>query len=87
MAVTWIVPPLAALTGQGAVFWCGLAAWALSAASYLPTLRRYGQSWLWAPFLPLIAVFYLAATVAAAWNHHAGRGVAWKDRAYGAAGE
>ena len=34
--------------------------------------------------LPVVAIFYLAATLGAAWSHHFGRGVAWKGRAYAA---
>jgi hopene-associated glycosyltransferase HpnB len=82
MALVWIVPPAAALTGHGVAFGCGLAAWVLLAASYLPTLRRFGRSAAWAPFLPLVAAFYMAATIGSAVNHYAGRGVAWKGRAY-----
>jgi hypothetical protein len=52
------------------------------ASSYLPTLRRYRQSLAWAPFLPLVAMFYTAATIGSAVNHYRGRGVAWKGRAY-----
>ena len=52
------------------------------ALSYVPTLRRFRRSVLWAPFLPLIAGFYTAATIASALNHYRGRGVAWKGRAY-----
>ena len=52
------------------------------AACYLPTLRRFGRSPLWAPLLPLIAGFYMAATIGSAVNHYLGRGVAWKGRAY-----
>jgi hopene-associated glycosyltransferase HpnB len=87
MVVTWVAPPLAAITGggilgQGLARFCGLIAWIMLSAAYLPTLRRYGQSRLWAPLLPLVAGFYTAATVAAAVNHYTGRGVAWKNRTY-----
>jgi hopene-associated glycosyltransferase HpnB len=82
MALTFLVPPAAALSGHGAAFWCGLAAWIMLAASYLPTLRRFRRSVLWAPVLPLIAAFYMAATIGSALNHHLGRGVAWKGRDY-----
>ena len=86
MALTWIVPPAAALAGTGVVRLCGVMAWLMLGASYLPTLRRYGRAVTWAPVLPLIAVFYMAATLASAVNHYTGRGVTWKGRAYGAAG-
>lgn len=86
MALIWLVPPAGALFGRGVVRALGLLAWAMLAASYLPTLRRYGRLALWAPLLPLIAAFYMAATIGSAWNHHRGRGVAWKGRAYHGAG-
>jgi hypothetical protein len=82
MLLTWIVPPVAMLAGHGPAFWCGLTTWLLLAWSYLPTLRRFGQATTWAPFLPLLAAFYMAATIGAAVNHYLGRGVAWKGRAY-----
>ena len=86
MALTWLVPPGAALLGEGAERWLGLVVWAMLAWSYTPTLRRFGRSWLWAPALPLVAAFYMAATLGSAVNHHRGRGVAWKGRAYQGAG-
>ena len=82
MALIWLVPPAAALFAHGTARWLGLAAWAMLSASYLPTLRRYRRSPLWAPFLPLVAAFYMAATLGSAANHYRGRGVAWKGRAY-----
>ncbi|WP_428483585.1 glycosyltransferase [Rhodopila sp.] len=82
MAMIWIVPPVVALTAHGVAFWCGMATWIMLAMSYLPTLRRFGRSALWAPLLPLVAAFYTAATIGSAVNHYAGRGVAWKGRAY-----
>jgi len=82
LALTFLVPPAAALFGHGAAVWSGLAAWIMLAASYVPTLRRFGRSALWAPLLPLVAVFYMAATIGSAVNHHLGRGVAWKGRDY-----
>jgi hopene-associated glycosyltransferase HpnB len=82
MALVWLVPPLATLFGHGRTFWCGLAAWTMLSGSYLPTLRRFGRSPLWAPFLPLVACFYMAATIGSAMNHFLGSGVAWKGRAY-----
>jgi hopene-associated glycosyltransferase HpnB len=82
MALTWLVPPAAALFGHGRASWCGLLTWMLLSASYLPTLKRFGRSPLWAPALPLIAGFYMAATIGSAVNHFLGRGVAWKGRAY-----
>jgi hopene-associated glycosyltransferase HpnB len=82
MALIFLVPPLAALFVPGLARWCGWAAWGVMAACYHPTLHRYGRSLLWAPALPLVAAFYMAATLGSAVNHYVGRGVAWKGRAY-----
>jgi hopene-associated glycosyltransferase HpnB len=82
MALIWLLPPALALFGRGTAFWCGVAAWVTLSACYLPTLSRFGRSPLWAPLLPLIAVFYMAATIGSAANHYLGRGVAWKGRDY-----
>ena len=86
LALVWLAPPLLALFGHGAARAMGALAWAGSAASFLPTLRRCRASPLWALALPGIACFYLAATVGSAIDHHWGRGVVWKRRAYGGAG-
>ena len=82
MALAFLLPPTEALLGHGAARWSGWLAWGAIAAAYQPTLHRFGRSFLWAPFLPAVAAFYLAATIGAALNHHLGRGVAWKGRAY-----
>jgi hopene-associated glycosyltransferase HpnB len=82
MALTWLVPPALALFGRGGAFWCGVIAWLILGVCYLPTLVRFARSPLWAPFLPLVAAFYMAATIGSAANHYLGRGVAWKGRAY-----
>lgn len=78
MALLFVVPPVSAFMGS----WVGAVAWAVMAATFLPTLHRFRLSPLWAPFLPLIALFYMAATIGSALDHHRGRGVVWKNRAY-----
>ncbi len=82
MALTFLAAPAAALHGHGLARLLGFAAWAGMAASYLPTLRRFRRSAIWAPILPAVALFYMAATVGSAVDHHRGRGVRWKQRAY-----
>jgi hopene-associated glycosyltransferase HpnB len=82
MVLVWLVPPAAFLFGHGVARLFGLIAWIMLALSYMPTLRRFRRSVLWAPLLPLIAGFYTAATIGSAVNHYRGRGVAWKGRAY-----
>jgi hopene-associated glycosyltransferase HpnB len=82
MVLTWLVPPLATVAGHGFVRVLGLLLWLAMAASFVPTLRRFRRSVLWAPLLPAIATFYLAATIGSAIDHWRGRGVVWKSRAY-----
>jgi hopene-associated glycosyltransferase HpnB len=82
MALIWLVPSAAAVFERGGARWMGVAAWIMLGASYLPTLRRFERAPFWAVILPLIAAFYMAATLGSAANHHLGRGVAWKGRAY-----
>lgn len=79
LVVTYLAPVLLLLAG-GTVAWLGLAAWAIMAAVYMPMLRFYGRSLLWAPLLPAAASVYLGATIASAWRHWRGRGGEWKGR-------
>ncbi len=82
LALIFLAPPALAVFGHGAARLMGFMAWAVMALTYGPSLRRYHRAWFWAPFLPLVAIFYLAATIAAALAHHRGHGVQWKSRAY-----
>jgi hopene-associated glycosyltransferase HpnB len=84
LTLVWLVPVWALLFANGWVRACGAATCILAAASYVPTLMRYNRSPLWALALPLIAVFYMAATVGSAVRHWFGSGSQWKNRAYGA---
>jgi hopene-associated glycosyltransferase HpnB len=86
MALTFLVPPYAVVSGHGLAAWLGFVSWSAMGAAYCPTLRRFGRSVMWAPILPVVAAFYLAATMGSAANHYLGRGVAWKGRAYFGAG-
>jgi hopene-associated glycosyltransferase HpnB len=83
LMLVWLVPIAAALFADGWQRICGGIAFALACVSYIPTLRRYGRNWLWALALPLIALFYMFATVGSALNHWLGAGSTWKNRAYG----
>ncbi len=81
MAVTYVAPPALVLAG-GLPALLGALAWLAMAVAYAPTLQRYGRSVAWAPLLPLVALFYVAATIGSAWRHYRGRGGAWKGRVY-----
>jgi hopene-associated glycosyltransferase HpnB len=83
LTVVWLVPAAAILFMRGWPLACGLVAFGLSMFSYMPTLARYGRNRFWALALPLIALFYMAATVGSAVNYWRGQGARWKSRAYG----
>jgi hopene-associated glycosyltransferase HpnB len=82
LALVFLVPPVATLFAHHWARAAGLAAWLLMTASFLPTLYRFGAKPFWAPLLPTKALFYIAATIGSAIDHHRGRGVVWKRRAY-----
>ncbi len=82
LALVWIVPVWGVVFGRGWGFWFGLVAFGLSVVSYMPTLVRYGRNRWWALGLPVIALFYMAATVDSALRHWRGAGAVWKSRAY-----
>jgi len=81
MFVTYLLPVILTFSAQPAVWRLGLAAWALMAITYLPTVRFYKLSPLWAAALPLAAGFYTYATWISAVRYWLGRGGQWKGRA------
>lgn len=76
LSLTYLAPPLTACAGNG----FGIAAWILMCVAYWPALRFYRRSPLWAPFLPLVAAFYLMATLHSAISYWRGAGGIWKGR-------
>ncbi len=82
MAIIYSAPPVLAAFAHGLSQAFGALAWLMMAASLQPTLQRYGRSPLWGLVLPLVALFYMCATVASAARFRLGRGGGWKDRVY-----
>lgn len=82
MLLLYAAPVALALRTHGVAMWSGLAAWVLMAALFQPILRRYRQSPLWGVALPLIAMYYMAATVGSAVRFYRGKGGQWKNRTY-----
>jgi hopene-associated glycosyltransferase HpnB len=80
MFLTYLAPVALLLAGHPTPQILGLAAWLLMSASFLPTVRFYRLSPLWAPLLPLAAVFYSYATWLSAVRYWLGRGGQWKGR-------
>lgn len=80
MAMIYLAPPLLMLTRDSGSIALGLLAWTLMTICYVPVLRLYRISAAWAPLLPLIAIFYIAATLDSAFRYWTGRGGEWKGR-------
>ena len=79
LAIAFVAPVAASVSGTEAAT-LGVAGWAAMACAFLPTLRLYERSPVWAPLLPLIAIVYMAATVDSARRHWLGKGGEWKGR-------
>ncbi len=77
---TYLLPPLLLLSARRVPVLLGASAWLLMSLAYLPTVRFYRRSALWSFTLPLIASFYLGATIHSALQYWRGRGGEWKGR-------
>jgi hopene-associated glycosyltransferase HpnB len=80
MLVTYVAPVVFSFEAVRVVERVSFVAWALMTVSYLPTVRFYRLSPLWAPLLPVAAIFYSYATVLSAARYWMGRGGQWKGR-------
>lgn len=81
LVIVFIVPVVGLFTGiQGVV--PSIIALTLMALTYVPTLRFYGHSPLWALCLPAIGALYLAMTWGSAIDYAGGRRSRWKGRDY-----
>ncbi len=81
MLLTYLVPVVFSFHSDPLVWRLSLTTWALMTVTYLPTVRFYGLSPLWAPLLPVAALFYSYATWLSAARYWMGRGGQWKGRA------
>jgi hopene-associated glycosyltransferase HpnB len=80
LILTYLAPPLLLLSPEPAAELCGAAGWFSMTIALLPTLRAYEAPQPLGLLLPLIALFYVAATVASAVLFWRGRGGYWKGR-------
>ncbi|MGF1603128.1 MAG: glycosyltransferase [Thermosynechococcaceae cyanobacterium] len=89
MSLVYMMPIISLLYGLvvGAVWvaMVGAITWLLMTWAYLPTIRLYRLSPLWALTLPLVALLYTLMTLDSARRHWQGKGGAWKGRVYPAA--
>jgi hopene-associated glycosyltransferase HpnB len=77
LTVTFLAPPVLALRRSPG----GIAAWLMMSIAYIPVLRYYRRPAWQAPLLPLVALFYMGATVHSAIAYWRGAGGIWKGRA------
>ena len=80
IALTYLTPVLLALFSHGLAQTLGLLSWAIMAIAFQPVLRFYRLSPLWGPFLPAIALAYMAFTLDSAYQYALKRGGLWKGR-------
>ena len=80
MVITYVLPPALVASGRPLPAALGAMAWAAMTVAYLPMVRFYGLGAWWALTLPVVALFYMGATVHSALEFWAGRGGEWKGR-------
>ena len=81
LSVTYLVPPLLLFFSHHLVpSLLGAAGWLVMILCFLPTVRFYGLNPLWSATLPVIATFYMGASIHSAWRFWSGRGGQWKGR-------
>ncbi len=80
LAIVYLAPPLLLLADRSWPMALGAASWLLMTWAYLPMVRLYRLSPLWALSLPLAALFYMGATLHSAFKFWRGKGGEWKGR-------
>ena len=86
LTLVYLVAPLSLIVGliidDPTLIVLGVVTWLLMTIAYLPTVKLYECSPLWALSLPLIGLFYGLMTIDSAWRHWRGKGGGWKGRVY-----
>ncbi len=80
LIAAYLLPPVLAVAAPQPAAGMAATAWLLMAVSYFPALRFYNRGWFAAPLLPLVALFYLGATIHSAISYWLGSGGSWKGR-------
>ncbi|HEY7167944.1 MAG TPA: glycosyltransferase [Candidatus Binatia bacterium] len=78
----YALPGLLLASSSPALRYLSLFSLSIMMVAYLPTLRFYGRSPVWALCLPLVALFYLAMTWTSALRYWRGECTRWKGRIY-----
>ena len=86
MSVVYLVAPVGLVLGILLENWwvvsISIFTWLLMVWTYLPTLRLYNLSAIWAVNLPAIAFLYTMMTIDSAVKYYQGKGGSWKGRTY-----
>jgi hopene-associated glycosyltransferase HpnB len=86
MSLVYLVAPVGLLLGillkSGWIVSISSFTWLLMVWAYLPTLRLYNLSAIWAINLPAIAFLYTLMTIDSAVKYYQGQGGSWKGRTY-----
>jgi hopene-associated glycosyltransferase HpnB len=86
MGIVYLAAPISLIFGIVTSDWLmiiiSLVTWLLMTVAYLPTIRLYKISILWAICLPAIAFLYTLMTIDSAVKYWQGKGGAWKGRTY-----
>ena len=80
MFLTYLAPVMLLFVQDATAKLLGLLALLLMTLSFLPTVRFYRLLAVWAPLLPLSALFYSYVTWLSAARYWTGRGGLWKGR-------
>ena len=86
MALVYLFTPTTLIWGLISHRWLvvaiSTATWGLMILAYLPTIKLYQISWLWAVLLPAIAFLYTLMTIDSGIEYYRGQGGEWKGRTY-----
>ena len=82
MLLVFVAPIGVLALADGGARWVAAAALLAMVTSYLPTLRFYGRSPLWALLLPVTGGLFLAMTWSSALRYRAGERSSWRGRSY-----
>jgi len=80
MFITYLAPIALLFAHDSAPRILAASTWLLMSLLYLPTIRFYRLSPIWAATLPFTALFYTYATCLSAARYYLGRGAQWKGR-------
>lgn len=82
MAIAFWAPLAGLFNPDPRVKFLAVVAFLFMLLSYLPILKFYGRSWLWALALPFTGTLYLAMTWSSALRYWRSERAQWKNRSY-----